>query len=264
MTCTRTARSMAAFALDTALAIVMTACGGGGSTNATTNVQGDSGPPTVVPSASPSVDPGPQLFPPTGGIFAGDTYTSVMTDPSITMTLPGTWSMFGQSANFVAPEVGSGGYTMTEFYVFKFDGRVVDPKDNETIVHTQDLIGWLRTNPHIRFLTRPKPATVGGARGRVFDIEAVNAPDCAYFHDGTRCWNLLPMIEGNPYSPTAVGNAGMLVIGPGLDPSIQAPDRFWLLNVHGQDMGIVWQDDAPTFKDSVKNFETILKSVEWS
>ena len=179
------------------------------------------------------------------------------------MTLPGTWLVFGQTSNFVNAQIGTTA-TMKEFYVFKFDGRLVDPKDNKTIVQTDDLIDSLRANAHVRFLTRPRPVTVGGAQGEVFDLEAVHAPACAYYNDGTSCWSLFPMVEGSPYSPTAMGEGGMLLIGPGSDPTIQAPVRFWVVKVHGQQMIIGWQDDEPTFDASVKDFEQILQTVRWS
>ena len=263
MTDIRTGSVRVALAVTAILALLMTACGGGSSPTASTAVPDSSAPPTGSPSSSPSAEVGPTMFPPTGQVLTGGTYRSVMTDPSVTMTLPGTWLVFGQTSNFVIAQIGTTA-TMKEFYVFKFDGRIVDPKDNETIVQTDDLIDSLRTNAHVRFLTQPRPVTVGGARGEVFDLEAVHAPACAYYNDGTSCWSLFPIVEGSPYSPTAVGEGGMLVIGPGSDPAIQAPVRFWVVKVHGQQMIIGWQDDAPTFDASVKDFEQILQTVRWS
>ena len=151
MTDIRIGNVRVALAVTAILALVMTACGGGSSPTTSTAVSDGSPPPTGSPSSSPSVEAGPMMFPPTGQVLTGGTYRSVMTDPSVTMTLPGTWLVFGQTSNFVNAQIGTTA-TMKEFYVFKFDGRLVDPKDNKTIVQTDDLIDSLRANAHVRFL----------------------------------------------------------------------------------------------------------------
>jgi hypothetical protein len=247
----RTAALYAAIVIAAAAGV--TACGGSNKPSAS--------PPTA---ASPTTQPSlPEVTNQVTAVPAGR-YTPKVAPASL--AFEGPWTMYDNDSNYLQINKGSDftqGVHQT-LTVFQYHGKGVSPADNHSLVAAPDLLAWLQQNPHLK-VTRTAAVTVGGSPGTEVDLHAVNPPDCAYYADGSKCWNLTPMIDGDPFSPDAQQAGDMLVVGSDLpgNGGGDLPTRLVLAQHGGASYVFFWVDAADSFTTSVADFETVLSTVQW-
>jgi hypothetical protein len=253
-------RSLASACLAT---IVLTACGGSSTgtteTSATEPVPTESA--TMQPETGPT--PFPDLRNSEVSLSEGTYVTSTFADPIFSMTLPGVWTFFDQGPTNLQVNKGTGVSLESNLSVFGFFGRVVDPRHDQSITKTNDLISWIEQNPHLEVTRRASPIQIGGVKGREIDFRPIGAPLCSYAQDGSRCWNLMPIIDGNPFTPENQELGTMYVVGS----DVESPDdpfsyRLAVVDFGGSDVVFIWQEDASAFDQTVQTFEDVLASIE--
>ena len=245
--------------------VALAACGATSSSSEQTIPASVAASPSAVETASPE-PAGPTPFPAvrnTEQLLDEGTYvTSTFADPILTMTLPGTWIFFDQGPTNLQLNHGSSAHLESTMSMFVSFGRVVDPSDDHTIMKTNDLISWIEQNPHLEVIGTASPVRIAGVKGQEIDFRPVDAPLCSYFADGSRCWNLMPIIDGDPFTPANQELGTMYVVGS--DP--ERPDepfsyRLAVVDLDGSEVVFVWQD-ASAFDKTVKTFEDVLASIE--
>lgn len=259
------ARRMSALAC-LVVAIALTACSGGSSAGGA-NSAGSAMTPAATPTAGPGTGPTP--FPASRNTevpLRGGTYvTSTFADPTLTMTLPGTWTFADQGPTNLQVNQGVGVHLESTLLLFDFFGRVVDPADDRTITRTDDLIGWIEHNPHLQVVGRARSVRIGGVKGSEIDVRTVDAPPCTYYADGSRCWNLMPIIDGDPFAPANRDLGTMFAVGSDpQSPNVSFTYRLAVVELGGRQIVFAWQEATSAFRRTVKTFEQVLSSVHAS
>jgi hypothetical protein len=256
-----------AVALAALTLVAFAACSGGepaspGQTGGTPVVASPSAAETSSPEPAGPI-PFPQVRNTESHLSEGTYVTSTFADPLLTMTLPGPWTLFDQGPTNLQINMGSRVHLESQLSAFSFFGRVVDPGDDHTIVETNDLISWIEQNPHLVVIGRPSSVRIGGAKGREIDFRPVDAPLCTYYSDGSRCWNLMPIIDGDPFTPENQELGTMYVVGSDPEsPDVPMSYRLALLDFDGSEVVFIWQEEASAFDQTVKTFERVLASIE--
>jgi hypothetical protein len=184
------------------------------------------------------------------------------------MTLSGDWTLLDNNSIYMQMNSGS---TFTEgigrnIYVFRYYGKVIESKDNRSVVPAPNPIAWLLRNPHLRVIRGPSSVRVGGVKATEIDLRAVKPPNCSYYPDPpSRCWNVMPFGKEDPFSPRAQQVGEILPIGTDPSaPAVQVPIRLVVVPVHGATIVFEWNDPAPTFNSSLDVFRQVLSRVKWS
>jgi hypothetical protein len=189
--------------------------------------------------------------------------TSTFADPILTMMLPGAWTYYDQGPTNLQINMGAGVHLESNLSLFRYFGRVIDPGDNHSITKTKDLFSWIEQNPHLEVIGKARPAQIGGVGGREIDFRPTGAPLCAYAGDGSRCWNLMPIIDGDPYTPTNMALGTMYCVGSDPEsPDVPFTYRLAMVDLDGSQVVFVWQEDTSAFDETVKTFEEVLASIE--
>ena len=246
--------------------IGLAACGGSSPSSGSPSASS-----VTTPTASPTEEPqaGPSPFPEfrnTDVPLSEGTYvTSTLADPTLTMTLPGTWTFADQGPTNLQINEGTGVHLESALSLFDFFGRVIDPTDDHAITKTHDLISWIEQNPHLEVIGRASPVRIGGVKGTEIDFRPVDAPLCTYFADGSRCWNLMPLIDGDPFTPANMELGTMYVVGGDPEsPGVPFTYRLAVADFGGSQVVFIWQEAASVFDQTVKTFEDVLASIEVS
>lgn len=260
--CARLVVALACLAL-----VTLTACSGGNSASSNPTT---SAPPVTSPSASEIASPepaGPTEFPELRNserpLSEGTYVTSTFADPILTMTLPGVWTFYDQGPTNLQLNMGTGVHLESNLSVFGFFGRVVDPGDDHTITETGDLISWIEQNPHLEVIGGASPVRIAGVKGREIDFRPIGAPLCTYFADGSRCWNLMPIIDGDPFTPANHELGTMYAVSSDPEsPDVPFSYRLAVVDLDGSEVVFAWQEDASAFDQTVQTFEEVLSSIE--
>lgn len=146
------------------MALIGTACGGGGSEAASSISQ-----PAAQPSNSPTVA-APTLLPELG-VIPPDNYAPLF-QPKMTFTADATgWEVDVDTSGWLAMEyplpepraLGNMSIVAVEkVFDDKPDGKLIDPP--------KDLVGWIAKLPGLKVVAPPTPVTVGGIEGQQLDI----------------------------------------------------------------------------------------------
>jgi len=252
------------------LALVTPACGGGNSAPSTGSPAVTSPSLVASPSTADTSSPepgGPTPFPELRNtetqLSEGTYVTSTFADPILTMTLLGGWTFYDQGPTNLQVNMGTGVHLESTLSVFGFFGQVVDPGDDHSMTETRDLISWIEQNPNLEVMGRPSSVRIGGVKAREIDFRPTGAPLCTYFPDGSRCWNLMPIIDGDPFSPANQELGTMYVVSSDPDsPDVPMMYRLAVVDFDGSQVVFVWQEDASAFNRTVRTFEDVLASIE--
>jgi hypothetical protein len=251
--------------------VALTACSGetSASSGQTTGAPAATSPSRLAsPTAAGSPEPtGPTPFPQLRNterpLSEGTYVTSSFAAPILTMTLPGAWTYYDQGPTNLQINMGAGVHLESNLSLFSYFGRVIDPGDNHSITTTKDLISWIEQNPHLEVTGQARPIQVGGVEGREIDFKPTGAPLCAYFADGSRCWNLMPIIDGDPYTPANMELGTMYVVSSDPEsPDVPFSYRLAVVDFDGSEVVFMWQEDTSMFDETVTTFEEVLASIE--
>jgi hypothetical protein len=254
--------------------VSLTGCGGGGSTSSSGPTTGASAVTSPSPGSSPSpseiaspLPTGPKEFPKLRNserhLSEGTYVTSTFDAPVLTVTLPGDWTFYDQGPTNLQLNMGTGVHLESSLSLFNYFGRVIDPGDDHSITETSDLISWIEQHPHLEVIGKAESVHIAGFEGQEIDFRPSGMPLCTYFPDGSRCWNLMPIIDGDPFSPANQELGTMFVVSSDVEsPDVPFTYRLALVDIDGSQVVFVWQEDGSVFDETVQTFEQVLASIE--
>jgi hypothetical protein len=245
--------------------VSLAACGGNPASSGSTTGGSSAGPTNSGPTSPEPT--GPMVFPELRNterhLQEGTYVTSTFSDPTLTLTLPGAWTFFDQGPTDLQLNMGTSVHLESQLLLFNFFGRVVDPGDDHSITETNDLISWIEQHPNLEVTRDATPVEVGGVEGTAIDFRPTGAPLCTYYTDGSRCWNLMPIIDGDPFTPANQELGTMFVVGgDDQSPDVMFSYRLTLVDFDGSQVVFIWQEDTSVFDQTVQTYGDVLGSIE--
>jgi hypothetical protein len=234
-----------------ALAFGLSACGGDGGDDQT--------PATSAPVTT--VAQGPRDLPRQGAALEPGVYSPTSFQPKLSFEVGDGWRNFGQLSAFtaiapveVSPTAAFGDYFALDFLhpekVFDPPIQADEAREQGTATSRaapKDLAAWLRGTGYAT-VTAPTPVTVGARQGVTFDVTIKdlpeNPPTCHEY--GVRC--LVPFDLPGP-ADFALGE--------------QEPSRWWVVDVDGQQVGIVAEAPPGKLAEFAPKAETVVQTVEF-
>jgi hypothetical protein len=117
----------------------------------------------------------------------------------------------------------------------------------ETQPAPDDLVGWVEDHPYLQ-TDKPQPVTVGGVKGKQFDVVIKDLPDDFTGTCGSECLDLFGLSNGDSWS---IAEAHKY--------------RFTILeDVKGEAVSIAFGSPAASFDEFEPEAEKVLQSVKWS
>src|SRR5215204_5688341 len=113
----------------------------------------------------------------------------------------------------------------------------------------RDMIGWFQDHPYLK-TSKPKPVTVGGARGEQFDVLVDNLPkDYSEGYCGSGCVDIAPLSGGEQLLLFKEGRERRVIV---LEP------------MKGETVAIDFgSTQIPDFHDFVPEAKKVVNSVKW-
>jgi hypothetical protein len=224
------------------LSLVLAACGQDESPKTTGT--GEPSPEATETFSEPQVlEPGG----PTGRALLPGTYVTARFQPAVTFRLeeaPGSrWSLEGD-----LPDTFGLGKEDTAFLTLLRPSKVIDPKSLEPVAAPSDLLTWIRTHPNLA-VANPRSASIGGIEGTQVDITAVTPAAkqrCGIGGDDPPCVAIAPISDGAPF---------IFVEG--------TVARITVIDVDGQAIMAVIEDQADTYEQFLPQAERVLQTVEF-
>jgi hypothetical protein len=184
---------------------------------------------------------------PTGRALLAGTYVTARFEPAVTFRLdeaPGSrWSLEGD-----LPDTLGLGKEDTAFLTLLRPSKVIDPKTLEEVALPSDLLTWIRTHPNLD-VANPTSASIGGIEGAQVDITAVTPVSkqrCGIGGDDPPCVAIAPISEGAPF---------IFVEG--------TVARITVIDVDGQAIMAVIEDQADTYEQFLPQAERVLETIEF-
>ncbi len=109
------------------------------------------------------------------------------------------------------------------------------------------------------------PVRIGDVKGREIDFRTVDAPPCTSYEDGSRCWNLIPVIDGDPFAPANMELGTMFAVGSDpQSPNVPFTYRLAVAELSDRQVVFAWQEATSAFARTSKTFEEVPSSVHAS
>jgi hypothetical protein len=111
----------------------------------------------------------------------------------------------------------------------------------------KDLVGWFQHHPYLK-TSKPKPATVGGVKGKQFDVVVEDLPQDYYGACGSDCVDIFSS-SGAGWIALRDGDKGHVIV---------------LEDVNGETVTIGIASLASDFDEFAPEAEKVLESVKWT
>jgi hypothetical protein len=175
------------------------------------------------------------------------TYHAKKFNPSVSFSVDKGWALqCPPGSDFVCLSRGGGEDTL---FTFLNVHDVYKPSRSgtvETEPAPDDLIGWFEHHPYLQ-TDKPEPVTVGGVKGKQFDVVIKDLPDDFTGTCGSECLDLFALSDGDSWSIVEAQK-----------------NRFTVLeDVKGETVSVVFGSPAASFDEFVPEAEKVLESVEW-
>jgi len=212
--------------------LVLTACGGGGSAQ-----EEQASKVRHIPEDAQTYE---------GEPLPAGRYETEEFKPSMSFTLGKGWTRGGTEL----PDIWDLRDLENDAYWFWFMNaeEVYDPKGPDRVEVApppEDMVGWLRANPHLK-PEEPKPTSVGGEKGVQFDAIVTGAVET-------------PLCPGCVDLPLFGNSDG---ISSGVDKGEKI--RFIVLDdVKGERVTIIVESSPQDFEEFLSKSQKVLDSVKW-
>jgi hypothetical protein len=111
----------------------------------------------------------------------------------------------------------------------------------------EDLVGWLQHHPYLR-TSKPEPVTVGGAKGKQFDVVVEDLPDEYSGVCGQDCVDMTKVADGRVlFQPK--GERTRLIV---------------LEDVEGETVTVALHSQTTEFGEFTPTAQNVVDSVKWT
>jgi hypothetical protein len=213
------------------LALVLSACGGGGSAQDLPKAQEEQAKSRPLPEQPQELRPGE--------------YHSVDFEPSLSFRVGKGWlTTETQLPDFIeVGQPGEGGWIL--FATIK---EVYKPGTLKVVSAPVDLLGWLQEHPYLK-TSKPESVTVGGVEGKQLDVVVEDLPKDVYGECGVECVDILSQSGGEHSTYFLEKNRERRVIV--------------LEDVNGETVEIAFSSPQEEFDEFAPEARKVLESVKW-
>ena len=126
--------------------------------------------------------------------------------------------------------------------------EVYKPGTLEVVEAPKDLVSWFQDHPYLK-TSKQKPATVGGLKGKQFDVVVDDLPQDYYGACGSDCVDIFSSSGGAGWIALRDGDKGYVIV---------------LEDVNGETVSIGIASLAGDFDEFAPEAEKVLESVKWT
>jgi hypothetical protein len=130
--------------------------------------------PASTASSAPPVTP---VVPDDGSALLPGAYATAF-QPRLRLSVTRGWTGNADTSDWFRIQLGhSDAAGALEFFHVH---AVIDPRTQRTIPLPQNLVGWFTSHPAVRVVSPPRPTTIGGVEGTMFDVRLAPGWSCGY------------------------------------------------------------------------------------
>ena len=180
-----------------------------------------------------------------GALRPGE-YHSVEFKPPLSFTVGKDWLITEpQLPDFIEVGLpGEGGWIR-----FSRVEEVYKPGTQKVVEAPEDLVGWFQDHPYLK-TSKPEPVTVGGVKGKQFEVVVEDLPKGFHGECGLECVDVSSQSGGeqSTYFKGKEDRERRVIV---------------LKNVKGETLEIVPSSPPEKFDEFMPEAEKVLESVEW-